>query len=318
MTLKVLIVDDSEVAAEFLRRLIDEAPDLQVVGVAKAVDAVLDRGLHRAADVVVLDLFMPGRTGLGAIRPVAAERPVIVVSDVDETSRLAREAVAQGAAAFVPKKLLAEARGAVRLRSVIRAVGRKGRVKPPSAVVLVVGSTGAMDHLAKVLIGLRDTESAVVVVQHMPKGREESFVSWVRSLGVSANVAAHASVLRPSEVVVAPPDRHLVVGRGLRVALHESPPVEGHRPSGTVLLGGAKHLGKKAIVVILSGMGRDGADALPELVDAGATCLALDPRDCAVGSMPQAALAASARVRAVRAGDLAASVANAVWRVSHD
>jgi two-component system chemotaxis response regulator CheB len=318
MTIRVLIVDDSDVATEILRRVVDEAPDLSVVGVASSVDAVLDGGLHRAADVVVLDLFMPGRTGLGAIRPVANERPVVVVSDVEEDSPLAREAVAQGAAAFVAKKLLSETAGAVRLRSVIRALSRRGKPQSASAVVLVVGSTGAMDPLAKVLTALRGKGAAILVVQHMPKGREESFVAWARSLGLSATVANHGATLRPDEVVVAPPDRHLIISRHQRLALTQDPPFEGHRPSGTVLLRSATHLGKRAIAVILSGMGRDGADAVAELVATKATCFALAPADAAVGSMPEAAIGASPRVRAVREDELGAAVANVVARVNHD
>ncbi len=318
MTIRVLIVDDSDVAAEVLRRIVDDAPDLSVVGVASSVDAVLDGGLHRAADVVVLDLFMPGRTGLGAIRPVANERPVVVVSDVDEDSPLAREAVAQGAAAFVAKKLLADAAGTVRLRSVIRALSRRGAPKSAAAVVLVVGSTGAMDPLGKLLGALRGRGAAIVVVQHMPKGREESFVAWVRSLGMSVTIANHGATLRPNEVVVAPADRHLVLSRHGRLALTQDPPYEGHRPSGTVLLRSATHLGKRAIAVILSGMGRDGADAVGALVAARATCFALDPAEAAVGSMPEAALAESTRVRKHGEDALGPAVAKVVARVNND
>ncbi len=318
MTVRVLIVDDSEVAAEILRRVVDEAPDLKVVGVASSVDAVLDGGLHRAADVVVLDLFMPGRTGLGAIRPVANETPVVVVSDVEEDSALAREAVAQGAAAFVAKKLLSEAAGAVRLRSVIRALSRRGAPRSASAVVLVVGSTGAMDPLAKLLTALRSQGAAIAIVQHMPRGREESFVAWVRSLGISATVATHGATLRPDEVVVAPPDRHMLLSRHLRISLTQDPPFEGHRPSGTVLLRSATHLGKRGIAVILSGMGRDGADAIGELASARSACFALDPAESAVGSMPEAAIAASTRVRKLGEDALGDAVAKAVGRVSHE
>ncbi len=315
MTTRVLIVDDSDIAAEVVRRVIDAAPDMRVIGQVRSADEVIAKALHRSADVVLLDLWMPGKTGLAVIRQLSDERPVVVVSDVEHDSPLAREAVAQGARAFVSKKDLSTKAGAVRVRSVVRAAGRRGTTSVFPPVVAIVGSTGAMEPLEKLLTGLPVAEAAVLILQHMPKGREAGFARWIRSIGHDTRVVTTGDPLEIGRVAVAPAEGHLVV-RGERLAITYDPPVEGHRPSASVLLSSAASLGSRLLAVVLSGMGRDGASAVPELLARGASCMAQAPDDCVVGSMPRAALEKSPRVRSVPAKDLGIHVARWIERTT--
>jgi two-component system chemotaxis response regulator CheB len=114
-------------------------------------------------------------------------------------------------------------------------------------------------------------------------------------------------------VAIAPADGHLVV-RGERLAITHDPPVEGHRPSASVLLSSATGLGSRLLAVVLSGMGRDGAAAVPELLARGGSCMVQMPAECAVGSMPRAALEKSPRVRSVPTKDLGIHVARWIER----
>jgi two-component system chemotaxis response regulator CheB len=298
-----------------MKRTLEVAPDLRVVDRAEKVEDALRGQRLRAADVVLLDLWMPGRTGLGAIREIAERMPVLVVSDTDESSPLAKEALAQGARAFIAKRDLATTSGALRMRSLVRAMARRrGAGAAGAPVIAVVGSTGAMEPLEILLRGLVGVEASVLIVQHMPEGREESFAGFIRGLGLDAKVASSGDAMEPGIVLVAKPGGHLVVRPESRVGIDTGPPVEGHRPSGTVLLASAKVLGPRVLAVILSGMGGDGAGAVPALVEAGGSCIVQEPSECAVASMPRAALAAARGVRAVPRRDLGVAAARWVTR----
>jgi two-component system chemotaxis response regulator CheB len=310
MTIGVFITDDSDLARELIRRVIGMTQDVVVVGSAASVEETMAHpGLARA-DVVILDLWLPGRSGLGVVRELAGQRSVIVVSDNPETSPLGREALAQGAAAVFCKTDLGKAEGRDRFLAAIRAASRRpGREHP---VVAVVGSTGAMAGLERVVPALVGAEVSLIVLQHMPIGRERELAKWITSLGVPTRPARTSDALEIGRGIVATSAGHLVVTGPSRVAVKPGDPVDGHLPAASELLRSATRLGRRLVAVVLSGMGRDGAVAIPALLEAGAACIALAPEDCTAPSMPQAAIDASVRVSPVRLADLAVRVESAV------
>ena len=297
MTVGVFIVEDSEVARELVRRVIDDAPDLVVVGVATSVEEALAHPQLDNADVVLLDMWLPGRSGLGVVRQLAAERSVIVVSDNAEGSPMGREALAQGAAAVFEKAELARPAGRQRLCGAVR--GASKRAGSAHAVVAIVGSTGAMTALERIVPAIAKEPISLLVLQHMPAGREGDLARFLTSLGMPSRTAKTSDAIEIGRALVATAEGHLVVSGPSRVSVVHGPPVDGHVPAATELLRSAARLGPRLVAVVLSGMGRDGADAVSGLIGAGATVLALSPRDCAAPSMPAAALAASTRVSAV-------------------
>lgn len=309
----VVITEDSDVAAQLLARALEAAPDIHVVGRFVSVEDLMKSSKRLLADVIMLDMWLPGRHGLGVIRELARERPVIVVSDIPDGSPLAREAVAQGAAAVFAKKELATDAGVTRLRAAVRAAVRERPVwlQP---VVAIVGSTGAMVALRKLLPSLAGAEASTLIVQHMPPGREASFAEWVTSLGVPARPASGSDALEVGRALVATSIGHLVIDGPQRVASRPGPAFEGHCPSGTVLLESAALLADRLVAVILSGMGSDGAIGVAKVVERGATCLVQAPASCAVDSMPTASLAVSSRVRALPIEELGPAIAAQVSR----
>jgi DNA-binding NarL/FixJ family response regulator len=120
MSVRVVIVDDSEIAAKKLERALEQSSDLRVLGRFDGIEAALGSRHLKSADVVVLDLWMPGAPGLTAIRRLATAKLVIVVSEAAADSPLAREALAQGAAAFLSKRDLGDRKGEENLRTVVR------------------------------------------------------------------------------------------------------------------------------------------------------------------------------------------------------
>jgi len=310
MTVRVFITDDSDIAAEYVRRVLEVAPDIRVVGRARGVDELMkSRGLE-GADVVVLDMWMPGRAGIGVVRELSRRRGVVIVSDAPESSPLAREAIAQGALGVFMKKDLGDPSGAQRLRLTVRnALSRPASGQP---VVAIVGSTGAMGAMQSVVPHLRNLQASMLIVQHMPIGREQSFADWISSLGVPCRIAKHGDPLELGRALVGPGGKHMALGDSQRVVLTLDDPIDGHRPSGTTLLASLAPLEKRVLAVILSGMGRDGADGVAKLVARGGACLVQAPSECVVSSMPESALAVSPKVRAVRVAELGPTLARAV------
>jgi len=309
----VVITEDSDVAAQLLARALEATPDIHVVARFVSVEELMRSRQRLVADVIMLDMWLPGRNGLGVIRELARDRPVVVVSDIPDGSPLAREAVAQGAAAVFAKAELATDGGVARLRAVVRSAVRERPVwlQP---VVAIVGSTGAMVALRRLLPSLAGAEASTLIVQHMPPGREASFAEWVTSLGVPARPASGSDALEVGRALVATSLGHLVLDGTQRVASRVGPAFEGHCPSGTVLLESATALGERLVAVILSGMGSDGAAGVAKVVERGAACVVQAPAACAVSSMPTAALAVSPRVRALGIDELGPAIAAQISR----
>ncbi len=268
---------------------------------------------RRTADVLLLDMWMPGRQGLGAIRELSADQPVILVSDTPPSSPIAREAQAQGAVAVFAKAELADEAGAERLRAAVRAAVGRGEARPPP-VVAIVGSTGAIRAMQELATGLRGAVASVLIVQHMPHGREASFAEWLTGFGLPTRPVWRSDVLEVRRALLATGAGHMVLKDRGRVAVESGVPVGGHMPSGTVLLQSAASLGGRLVAVILSGMGNDGAAAVGAVLDAGGRCVVQAPEDCVAPSMPLSALEVSPKVRPVRLIDSGDAVRRVVVR----
>jgi two-component system chemotaxis response regulator CheB len=289
---RVVITDDSAIAVERLQDLLSRQPGVLVVGTARNAAELGPLVARLEPDVVTLDLLLPDRTGLALIRDLALSAGVVVVSDSDPDSALARESLAQGARAFISKRDLANARGQAQL---VQAVMRTTRTARPARIVAIAGSTGAMTALEAMVPELCTAPAAFLVLQHLPSERVAAFTAWLATLGLPSEVAEAGAPLREGGALVAPGDRHLCVLRGERVSLTNSPALAGHRPSATELFASLVDVAPQTTAIVLSGMGRDGADALPDFVAAGGTLIVQRPDTCAVPGMPAAALAAAPR-----------------------
>jgi len=188
------------------------------------------------------------------------------------------------------------------------------------AVVGIAASAGGPSALAAVLGALpSDLAACLAVVQHLPRGFAPSFVSFLQSrCSLSVQLATHGLVPRAGTVVLAPDDHHLELIDG-KFALSNGPPFEGHRPAGTVLLRSLAQLGNAAIGVVLSGIGRDGADGLRAMRERNAVTLAQDATTSVVYGMPRAAVEEGAAqqflpVSAIADAIAAAVVAQRRWR----
>ena len=317
-TIRVAIVDDSALMRRLISASLVNAPDIEIVGSAR--DAFEARELIRASDpdVVTLDVAMPGMSGIDFLRKIMELRPtpVIMVSNLTaegaETSVSALQIGAidvvqkpQGANGLAPFGELLQ--GKIRLAAAAKAslvrksdAGDISREVAPlrgpatRGLIAIGASTGGLSALSTLLAALPAQLPPIVIVQHMPKGYPERFAARLRaSLGRDVSEARMGEVLKPGMIRIAPGERHMQMGRlgnSLRTELVEGPAVLGHCPSVDVLFESvARTVRQRALGIIMTGMGRDGAVGLSAMRRAGAACVGQGPESSVVWGMPKAA-----------------------------
>jgi two-component system chemotaxis response regulator CheB len=193
-----------------------------------------------------------------------------------------------------------------------------GPATSAGTVVAIGASTGGTEAIRHVISRLpADLPAGVVITQHMPEGFTRAFATRLNELAALEVAEANQhDVVRPGRVLIAPGNLHMTVRRGGGVAyveLDRRPPVSGHRPSVDVLFDSvATAFGSQAIGVLLTGMGRDGAQGLGEMRRAGGTTLAQDEASCVVYGMPRAAVELDAAQLVVELESMAARILGAV------
>lgn len=305
LSVRVAIVDDSALARAAMSTAISRAAGITLLGAYESVRALEHSGMLKQAQVILLDMWMPERSGLSAIRELAQNARVVVVSDAPDDSSIAKEARAQGASGFFSKRSVGTNEGREALFAMIRGLATGVSAGAVFPVLVLVGSTGApraIDQIMPELVGVR---AAIVVAQHAPLGGEREIARFVTTLGLSATVARAGEAMEPGKVFVAPGGKHLRLTRKstFRIDAAEEREVA---PNADLLLDSMAWLERRLVVVVLSGMGRDGARGVATAARAGAMCLVQDPADCVADSMPKSALAEAKSACAVRLPHLGA------------
>jgi two-component system chemotaxis response regulator CheB len=318
--IRVLIVDDSALIRQLLSEMVDSQPDMQTVGTAS--DPVVAREMVRSLDpdVITLDVEMPRMDGLEFLERLMRLRPtpVLMVSTLTEQgSDITMRALELGAVDFVTKPKLDIVRGmgeyveeiADKIRAASRARIKRG-VRPPARALppiggrltsteklIVVGaSTGGTEAIKDLLVALPPDCPGILIAQHMPEGFTTSFAKRLDSLSrLSVKEAQDGERVLPGHAYIAPGHSHLLLkrsGANYVAQLSQAAPVNRHRPSVDVLFRSvAEHAGANSMGVILTGMGRDGAQGMLELHRAGAYTFAQDEESCVVFGMPREAIA---------------------------
>lgn len=319
--IRVLIVEDSLVVRELLKHIIGLDARFEIVAAVESAEEALAQLDVVQPDVISLDIRLPGMNGLDATLQIMAKRPtpiVVVAANVDDDElNIAMNALRAGALAVVEKPvgvtnvafesmalhLCTQLAIMSQVKVVRQGIDRGlsfGTAAPPVAarrpakgfsVVGIVSSTGGPQALVQLLSSLgADFPLPVLLVQHITASFLEGFVSWLAGVTpFKVRIAHDGDVPEAGTVYVPPADRHLAL-RGGKLELADSPPLHSQKPSGSVLLSSiAKDLGRRAIGVVLTGMGNDGADGMAELHKAGGHTIAEDESTCVVFGMPAAA-----------------------------
>ena len=313
---RVLICDDSPTYANALSRLLGEGDELDVVEICPSAEEALAALPRAKPDLVTMDLHLPGMSGLEAVEQImgTSPLPILVISSqiASRDSTVVAAALAAGALDALSKDDLAlrdpagpdgaALRQRVRLLSGVHVIrhpraslaARRPPARPPTRACSVVGictSTGGPPALAAVLRELPPTYPIpILVVQHIAAGFVEGFAKWLGGeIRLPVALATNGQALSRG-VWVAPDEAHLLLSRNGWLELDRDGSPLPFRPSGDVLLRSiADAAGRTAAGVVLTGMGKDGADGLAAIRAAGGSTVAQDEATSAVYGMPRAA-----------------------------
>ena len=313
MSVRVLVVDDSPTMRGLITAALRRDPEIEVIGSANDPLEAREAIKRLDPDVITLDVEMPNMNGLEFLEKIMRLRPMPVVMVSTLTQRGAEVTVAAlelGAVDCVGKpgagmtavqafgdlaeKVKAAARSRVRPREEARPVDRPDSYRPREDMVLAIGaSTGGVEALITILSGFPETCPPTLVTQHMPGTFTRSFAERLDKLsGATVAEAEDGAAIRPGHVYLAPGGvAHLEMTASAtpRCRLVASEPVNGHRPSVDVLFDSVARAGRPAVGVILTGMGKDGAQGLLRMREAGARTLGQDEATSVVYGMPRAA-----------------------------
>ncbi|HEY3320106.1 MAG TPA: chemotaxis response regulator protein-glutamate methylesterase [Planctomycetota bacterium] len=341
--IRVLIVDDSELVCDLLAKGLAADPDLEVVGTASDPYVASQKIIELRPQVLTLDVEMPRMNGIDFLRKLMPQYPLpaVIVSALTEPGKqVALDALAAGAVDIVTKPkadsgrnlddMLQELRTKIKIAacvdvshwkhtqsrprraSQVRAVARTTRGH--SFKIIALGaSTGGTEALRDVLSSLPNSTPGIVVVQHMPPGFTRLFAARLNSLcAMEVKEAEDGDLILPGRVLVAPGGFQFTVKRDhnvYKVKVKPGEPVNGHCPSVDMLMQSiASEAGSAAIGVLMTGMGRDGADGLKAMRAAGARTLAQDEASSVVFGMPKVAWQIGAAEKLVPLEDLGPAI----------
>jgi len=310
--IRVLVVDDSIVFRETLARQIGRDPFIEVIATASDPYTARDKILEFEPDVMTLDVEMPRMSGIDFLKKLLPQYPIPVVM-VSAVSGSVFDALKAGAVDFVVKpdmlgtrsveafmseliikiKIASTAKVAVQKENVSVANPKVDVVKQ-NCMIAIGASTGGTEAIATVLKDFPINMPGTVIVQHMPPIFTTMFATRLNSVcAVEVREAKTGDMILPGLVLIAPGDYHMrikPIHNNYMVECFRGEKVNGHCPAVDVLFRSvAEHVGRKAIGVILTGMGNDGANGLLALRKAGGRTLGQDEGSSVVYGMPKAA-----------------------------
>jgi two-component system chemotaxis response regulator CheB len=345
----VLIVDDSQTARIALRSALNSDVAIQIVGEVGDGVAAVEHARRLRPDLITMDVYMKGKDGLEVTAEIMRTQPtpiLVVTADNPQSSSLVYRAMQAGAldvcgkppSALSPDYTLRrhELTKLIKKLAKVAVVGVRHALAPhpastdrtgdreraahrwtPPELLLLGASTGGPPLLCELLRRLPpDLTVPVAMVQHMAPGFVAGFAQWLESEAHRTVVlVAGRTTWVPQTVYLAPDDCHLEVAGPDCLAPRAGPPLHYQRPSVDVLFSSAaQQLGARAVAVLMSGMGRDGAEGLERLLKAGAMTFAQEPSTCIVDSMPRAAIRRGAAREVVSPEELPDALAR-IWRV---
>ena len=342
--IRVLIVDDSKTHRTALARIIERAPGFEVVGSAEDGEAGVELVHRLKPDIVLMDVNMPRLDGMGATERIMAEKPTPILlmtasENLEGEQDLAWRAIDRGALELIPKPATLTPEDAaskdilarLKLLAGVPVISHpRGRRAPVVAgakrttssiirrarrVVAVGASTGGPRALKQFLGGLpAELGAGIAIVQHIDGLFVDGLVKWLAEDNpLPVAIAADGRGIHENEVLVAPAGFYMEIGPDRRVVLKPGK-TEGttHCPSADRLLRTvALSYGPRAVGVVLTGMGEDGARGLLSIKEAGGTTFAQDEATSVVYGMPRAAKALGAATLVLPLGQIADAVARA-------
>lgn len=313
---RVLVVDDSVSMRRLLCKTLEGNPRIEVIGSLgdpHEAEAVIARD---QPNVVTVDLQMPGLSGVELIQQLFPkfQLPMIVVSSLGvEEGSMVLDALEAGAVDYLQKpekNRITEFKDVIQEKVLAAATATVSHARPDllrqarglqvgldlERVIAIGASTGGTEAIKVVLASLPEQIPPILIAQHIPPVFSQAFAQRLNKMfSYATKEAEDGDVLRPNSIYIAPGGKQMrikKVGSIYRIVLSQEENKHQHSPSANVLFESvAKVFGEKAIGVILTGMGDDGARGMRELKERGALTVGQDEGTCIVYGMPRAAVA---------------------------
>lgn len=348
--IRVLVVDDSALVRRMLPQILESDPEITVIGAAKDPYEARDILVEERPDVITLDIEMPKMDGVSFLKKFmrVMPTPTIIISSLAEKGKaITVEALEAGAVGIITKNKIGLSEQLEKIsQEIIELVKSAAKIKPKltqrsaplrrpgwseqtnleettDKVIAIGASTGGVEHLSRILPQFPATTPGIVIVQHMPEGFTRSFAERLNQLcQIRVKEAEHGDRILPGYGLLAPGgDKHLYVvrkGGQYLVELREGEKVAFNRPSVDVLFSSVSSaVGKNAVCVLMTGMGKDGAKGMLECRNKGATTIIQSEDSCVVFGMPGEAKALDAVDMEVDLVDIPGHVLDQLSRLCH-
>lgn len=318
--IKVLIVEDSPTIQDLMKYILSCDSNIEIVGVANNGVEALDFLERIKPDVITMDINMPYMNGFEAIERIMATNPVpiIIVTALFNSSHIEEtfKAIQAGAVSVIEKPVSINNPNFkiqckniidnIKLMSEVKVIKRKFRSKAVARkpisndiiknqqgiekkIIAIGVSTGGPPILKNIFSKLKESVNVpILVVQHITPGFINGLVDWLsRDCKLPIQIAANGQTVLPGNIYFAPDDYHMEITYNSKILLNKKEKVNGLRPTVSNLFGSVAEIyGKNSVGILLSGMGRDGAEELKLLKEKGAVTVAQHKDSCVVYGMP--------------------------------
>jgi two-component system, chemotaxis family, protein-glutamate methylesterase/glutaminase len=343
--IKVLIVDDSAVVRQTFKTLLNNDPEIEVIGTASDPYIAVQKIQKEKPDVITLDIEMPRMDGLTFLKKIMNQAPMPVVVISNQTlhgADVALKALEMGAAEVMSKPNLSsesamresgitlsdkvrsayfakKSRGSARGEGSREKTNDEEQVTPrsfsfsPNSLIAIGASTGGTEAIRIFLQGLPAHVPPILIVQHMPEKFTASFAKRLNELcALTVKEAEDGETVMPNTVYIAPGGLHMIIRNHhgkLVIKIYSDGLVNRHRPSVNVLFHSVAEVkGRNAIGIIMTGMGDDGADGMRAMRDSGAFTIAQDEASSVVYGMPSKAVMAGGVSKILPLDEIASEV----------
>lgn len=330
--MRIALVNDIAPVLEALTRIVMQVPGHEIAWIARNGLEAVERCRYDAPDLILMDLLMPVMDGVEATRRIMASSPcaiLLVTSALNEKPGKVFEAMGHGAMdAVAPPSLEDTPEARDHEKAILKKIAMIRRLKPPAPqtreggnpvprdrdfppLILIGSSTGGPKALAESLASLeKGTGVAVIVVQHVDTDFSKSLVAWLsRQTSLRVSMAEQGQRPEPGRIYVAGSHDHLVLTRNGAFGYVAGPEDTPFRPSVDIFFKSvADHGPKKGMAILLTGMGKDGAEGLALLRRAGWQTIAQDQETSAVYGMPKAARDLKAAGQILSIGKIALAI----------
>lgn len=315
--MRIAIVNDMLMAVEVLRRILSKIPEYDLAWVAYDGLEAVQKCAVDTPDLILMDVLMPTMDGVEATRCIMNQSPcaiLLVTASVNRYAAKVFEAMGYGAldaintptegSAGLLKKIAAIAIliGKSSRQKLVSGIAPKSHLwqKPLPPIIAIGASTGGPQALVKILSQFpQDLPAAVLLVQHLDAEFAPGFASWLNEqIPMSVQIAIAGSTPLPGKIFLAGTNRHLIMRSDLSLDYDSEPAESFYHPSVDVLFRSlVNYWPGKGIGVLLTGMGRDGAQGLKLMREAGWQTIVQDSKTCVVYGMPKAAVELNAAVQ---------------------